>query len=111
MIDELAAGQWARLPPLLPRERLSRGRLAKDRRTVVDAILPIRAPGTGRATASCVRAVQIHWSRHLIDVSSTRVHQNAAALEKVAEKARRLVEVEGPRREANRFAKHALVRS
>jgi transposase len=39
MNDELTEGQWARLLPLLPLQRPSRGRPAKDHRTVVNAIL------------------------------------------------------------------------
>ena len=45
MKDELADGQWARLLPMLPPQRLARGRPAKDHRVVVNAILWVLRTG------------------------------------------------------------------
>ncbi len=45
MNDELTERQWAGLLPLLPLQRQSRGRPAKDHRTVVNAILWILRTG------------------------------------------------------------------
>ncbi len=45
MNDELTEGQWQRLLPLLPLQKPSRGRAAKDHRAVVNAILWILRTG------------------------------------------------------------------
>ena len=45
--DELTEMQWKRLLPLLPPQKPKSGRPAKDRRTVVNAILWIVRTGAG----------------------------------------------------------------
>jgi transposase len=44
MNNELTEEQWQRLLPLLPLQKPSQGRPAKDHRTVVNAILWISIP-------------------------------------------------------------------
>ncbi len=48
MNDELTEGQWQRLLPLLPLQKPSRGRPAKDHRAVVNAILWVLRTGALR---------------------------------------------------------------
>jgi hypothetical protein len=122
MNDELTERQWARLLPLLPLQRPSRGRPAKDHRTTVNAILPICAPwricpptqgdtGGPSPVASTAGPPRVASGRYSLSYSEMRTRRERSTvpstlstvaryaltstpqvLEVAAEKTRRLVE-------------------